>query len=218
MNRTSQHFLFSFCKVHVHLQVFTGIFGLEAILKLLAMSRYYFKSGWNVFDFVIVLLSFADLGLDSVDGLSVFRAFRLVSINVYITTCLVFVNKLTRDLQLRLMRVFRLAQTWPTMKRILAIMISSLGALANLTLVLGIIIYIFAIIGMQLFSDAYTPDKFEPDDVPRWNFKDFWHSLVLIFRILCGEWIEPLWDCMRASGQLCMVVFLPTLILGNFMV
>ena len=143
MNRTLQHFLFSFCKVHVHLQVFTGIFGLEAILKLLAMSRYYFKSGWNVFDFVIVLLSFADLGLDSVDGLSVFRAFRLVSINVYTTTCLVFVNKLTRDLQLRLMRVFRLAQTWPTMKRILAIMISSLGALANLTLVLGIIIYIF---------------------------------------------------------------------------
>ena len=121
-------------------------------------------------------------------------------------------------LQLRLMRVFRLAQTWPTMKRILAIMLSSLGALANLTLVLGIIIYIFAIIGMQLFSKEYTVDKFEPDEIPRWNFTDFWHSLVLIFRILCGEWIEPLWDCMRASGELCMVVFLPTLILGNFMV
>ena len=116
------------------------------------------------------------------------------------------------------MRVFRLAQTWPTMKRILAIMLSSLGALANLTLVLGIIIYIFAIIGMQLFSKEYTADKFEPDKIPRWNFTDFWHSLVLIFRILCGEWIEPLWDCMRASGELCMVVFLPTLILGNFMV
>ena len=88
------------------------------------------------------------------------------------------------------------------MKRILAIMLSSLGALANLTLVLGIIIYIFAIIGMQLFSKEYTADKFEPDEIPRWNFTDFWHSLVLIFRILCGEWIEPLWDCMRASGEL----------------
>ena len=65
------------------------------------------------------------------------------------------------------MRVFKLAQTWSTMKRILAIMVSSIGALANLTLVLGIIIYIFAIIGMQLFGDAYTKDKFEPDEVPR---------------------------------------------------
>jgi hypothetical protein len=22
---------------------------------------------------------------------------------------------------------------------------------------------------------------------------------MMIFRILCGEWIEPLWDCMRAE-------------------
>ena len=54
--------------------------------------------------------------------------------------------------------------------------------------------------------------------VPRWNFDDFWHSLILIFRVLCGEWIEPLWDCMRANGEICMVVFLPTLVFGNFVV
>ena len=24
---------------------------------------------------------------------------------------------------------------------------------------------------------------------------------MMIFRILCGEWIEPLWDCMRAEGK-----------------
>lgn len=23
----------------------------------------------------------------------------------------------------------------------------------------------------------------------------------MIFRILCGEWIEPLWDCMRANEK-----------------
>jgi hypothetical protein len=23
---------------------------------------------------------------------------------------------------------------------------------------------------------------------------------MMIFRILCGEWIEPLWDCMRAES------------------
>jgi hypothetical protein len=24
---------------------------------------------------------------------------------------------------------------------------------------------------------------------------------MMIFRILCGEWIEPLWDCMRAEAK-----------------
>ena len=36
----------------------------------------------------------------------------------------------------------------------------------------------------------------------RWNFTDFFHSFMMIFRILCGEWIEPLWDCMRAEARL----------------
>ena len=35
----------------------------------------------------------------------------------------------------------------------------------------------------------------------RWNFKDFFHSFMMIFRILCGEWAEPLWDCMRAASS-----------------
>jgi hypothetical protein len=42
--------------------------------------------------------------------------------------------------------------------------------------------------------------------------------MMMVFRVLCGEWIEPLWDCMRAEGELCMVVFLPTLVFGNFIV
>lgn len=37
----------------------------------------------------------------------------------------------------------------------------------------------------------------------RWNFNDFFHSFMMIFRILCGEWIEPLWDCMRAEEKVC---------------
>jgi len=41
---------------------------------------------------------------------------------------------------------------------------------------------------------------------------------MMIFRVLCGEWIEPLWDCMRAADELCMAVFLPTLVLGYFIV
>lgn len=63
------------------LQFFTATFGIEAMFKLIAMSpKYYFQEGWNIFDFIIVALSLLELGLEGVQGLSVLRSFRLVSI------------------------------------------------------------------------------------------------------------------------------------------
>ena len=178
-------------------KVFTSIFTFECFLKLLALSKDFFKNGWNNFDLIIVSASLIDLTFELVDGLSVIRG-------------------------LRLLRVLKLAQSWTTMKVLLSIIISSIGALGNLTFVLVIVIYIFAVIGMQLFSKDYTLDKFYPDPIPRWNFNDFFHSFMMIFRILCGEWIEPLWDCMRAEKEegpeTCFAIFLPALVMGNFMV
>ncbi|XP_075215259.1 na channel protein 60E [Lycorma delicatula] len=178
-------------------KVFTSIFTLECTLKLMALSKEFFDCGWNIFDLIIVSASLLDLSFELVDGLSVLRG-------------------------LRLLRVLKLAQSWTTMKVLLSIIISTIGALGNLTFVLVIVIYIFAVIGMQLFSKDYTPEKFDPDPVPRWNFSDFFHSFMMIFRILCGEWIEPLWDCMRAEKLegpgTCFAIFLPALVMGNFMV
>ncbi|XP_052873705.1 sodium channel protein 60E-like [Anopheles cruzii] len=178
-------------------KVFTSIFTLECILKVLALSKDFFLCGWNIFDLIIVSVSLLDLIFELIEGLTVLRG-------------------------LRLLRVLKLAQSWTTMKVLLSIIISTIGALGNLTFVLVIVIYIFAVIGMQLFSKDYTPDKFAPDPVPRWNFNDFFHSFMMIFRILCGEWIEPLWDCMRAEEEegasSCFAIFLPALVMGNFMV
>ncbi|EDW31559.1 GL11199 [Drosophila persimilis] len=178
-------------------KVFTSIFTFECIVKLMALSKDFFLCGWNIFDLLIVTASLLDIIFELVDGLSVLRG-------------------------LRLLRVLKLAQSWTTMKVLLSIIISTIGALGNLTLILVIVIYIFAVIGMQLFSKDYTAEKFDPDPVPRWNFNDFFHSFMMIFRILCGEWIEPLWDCMRAEEEqgasTCFAIFLPTLVMGNFMV
>jgi len=65
------------------------------------------------------------------------------------------------------MRVLKLAQSWTTMKVLLSIIISTLGALGNLTFLLIIVIYIFAVLGMQLFGKTYSPQNFAPDTVPR---------------------------------------------------
>jgi hypothetical protein len=56
------------------------------------------------------------------------------------------------------------------MKVLLSIIISTIGALGNLTFVLVIVIYIFAVIGMQLFSKDYTEENFSPDPIPRYIY------------------------------------------------
>ena len=116
------------------------------------------------------------------------------------------------------MRIFKLAQSWSTMNMLLRTIGNSVGQLGNLTLVLGIIVYMLAVVGMQLFGNVYTLEKFGDDPIPRWNFDNFGNSFMMIFRVLCGEWIEPLYDCMRATNPLAILFFFTTLIIGNFMV
>uniref|UniRef100_A0A8B9IBY6 Sodium channel protein n=1 Tax=Anser brachyrhynchus TaxID=132585 RepID=A0A8B9IBY6_9AVES len=178
--------------------VFTGIFTAEMFLKLIAMDPYYyFQEGWNIFDGFIVSLSLMELGLANVEGLSVLRSFRLL-------------------------RVFKLAKSWPTLNMLIKIIGNSVGALGNLTLVLAIIVFIFAVVGMQLFGKSYKECvcKINPEcELPRWHMHDFFHSFLIVFRVLCGEWIETMWDCMEVAGQaMCLIVFMMVMVIGNLVV
>ncbi|XP_043930755.1 sodium channel protein type 2 subunit alpha-like isoform X2 [Protopterus annectens] len=178
--------------------VFTGIFTAEMVFKIIALDPYYyFQTGWNIFDGIIVSLSLMELGLANIEGLSVLRSFRLL-------------------------RVFKLAKSWPTLNMLIKIIGNSVGALGNLTLVLAIIVFIFAVVGMQLFGKNYKEcvckisDKCE---LPRWHMNDFFHSFLIVFRVLCGEWIETMWDCMEVSGQtMCLIVFMMVMVIGNLVV
>ena len=51
--------------------------------------------------------------------------------------------------------MFKLAKSWPTLNLLISIMGKTVGALGNLTFVLCIIIFIFAVMGMQLFGKSY---------------------------------------------------------------
>lgn len=71
--------------IDISIQFFTATFAIEATFKLIAVSpKFYFKEGWNIFDFIIVFLSLLELGLEGVSGLSVLRSFRLVYFNKWI--------------------------------------------------------------------------------------------------------------------------------------
>ena len=54
--------------------------------------------------------------------------------------------------------------------------------------------------------------------LPRWNFDDFLHAFMIVFRVLCGEWIESMWGCIFACGYVCVPFFLLTMIIGNLVV
>uniref|UniRef100_A0A5K3EQK2 Sodium channel protein n=1 Tax=Mesocestoides corti TaxID=53468 RepID=A0A5K3EQK2_MESCO len=179
---------------------FTTTFTVEGVLKLVALGpKKYFADSWNIFDFVVVLFSLIEIPLDNVRGLSILRAFRLL-------------------------RVFKLAKSWQTMKLLFSIVARTLNALGNLTAVLMISIFVFAVLGMSLFGESYqqfTNKTRFPErggKVPRWNFCDFTHSFMIVFRVLCGEWIESMWDCLEVNGWSCTVFFLMTMVLGNLVV
>ena len=58
------------------------------------------------------------------------------------------------------LRVFKLAKSWPTLNLLISIMGKTVGDIGNLIFVLAIIIFIFAVMGMQLFGKNYTEEKY----------------------------------------------------------
>ncbi|KAJ7992171.1 hypothetical protein DPEC_G00275760 [Dallia pectoralis] len=175
--------------------VFIAIYTAEMVLKVIAMDPYYyFQSGWNILDFTIVVTGLFELLLADTEGLSALRC-------------------------LRLMRIFKSSKFWPGFKRMLKTIRISVRNLGNHVLLLAIVIFIFAVAGMQLFGKNYRDCvcKISEDcTLPRWHMHDFFHAFLIIFRVLCGEWIETMWDCMEVAGQgMCLVFYLLVIFIGN---
>nr|XP_035134084.2 sodium channel protein type 10 subunit alpha isoform X3 [Callithrix jacchus] len=179
--------------------VFTVVFTAEMVFKIIAFDPYYyFQKKWNIFDCIIVTVSLLELGVARKGSLSVLRSFRLL-------------------------RVFKLAKSWPTLNTLIKIIGNSVGALGNLTIILAIIVFVFALVGKQLLGENYRSKRktisAPHEEWPRWHMCDFFHSFLIVFRILCGEWIENMWACMEVGQKsICLVLFLTVMVLGNLVV
>ncbi|XP_021482934.2 sodium channel protein type 11 subunit alpha [Meriones unguiculatus] len=187
--------------------VFTGIFITEMCLKIIALDPYhYFQHGWNIFDSLVALLSLADVlynnlwdkgGRSSRSSRSFLASFRVL-------------------------RVFKLAKSWPTLNTLIKIIGHSVGALGNLTVVLTIVVFIFSVVGMQVFGAKFnkTVNSAPQPCRRRWHMGDFYHSFLVVFRILCGEWIENMWECMQEmdGSPLCIIIFVLIMVVGKLVV
>ncbi|XP_054027249.1 sodium channel protein type 5 subunit alpha-like [Dryobates pubescens] len=176
--------------IYISDKVFTLIFTAEMVLKIIALDPYnYFQQKWNIFDSIVVMIGLISFQ----ENLSAFR----------------------------LLRIFKLAKSWPALNTLMKIILNSVGALGNLTLVLIITVFIFAVVGKQVLGTYYETNwlRISTDGNMRWHMKDFCHSFLIIFRILCGEWIETMWECMEVAGKgLCLPIFLLVLVIGNLVV
>ena len=143
--------------------VFTTIFTLEAILKLIGYRQHYFRIGWNVFDFIVVVVSILSIALNDV----------LLSNNVSPS-----ILRLLRVLRVgRIVRLFRASKG---VRKLLLSFIMSLPALFNIACLLFLIIFIYAIIGMNLFGHVGHFGG-NMDDII--NFHSFPYALLTLFRL-----------------------------------
>ncbi|RDD37663.1 Sodium channel protein 60E [Trichoplax sp. H2] len=181
----------------ITIYVLSGIFVMETVLKLIAhRPRQFIKSKWDIFDTLITLPTLAQAIL-LITG---------VKETEWIIAALV---------TLRVTRIFRLARTWPAMRYLLRTLIFNMSALIYVNLMMVIFIYIFAVLGQKMFRDAYRK-KFT--EMPRFNFDNFESSCMMIFRIMCGEWIQPLGVAVKATSSWAIVFFLMVFLIGNLLV
>ena len=106
-----------------------GVFVIELALKIYAWRLEFFKSGWNLFDFVIV-------GISLVPGAKGFQVLR----------------------SLRVLRVLRLLHVVPMMKRIVEALFSALPGMGAILAVLAVLVYAGAVMATTLYGRTDDPD------------------------------------------------------------
>ncbi|TGZ73626.1 hypothetical protein CRM22_001369 [Opisthorchis felineus] len=166
---------------------FTAIFTVEFVLRLSAFSfRHYFSDVWNVVDFILVLGSYLDIILTQSD--------------VKVTKFSVNFVRL-----FRVMRLVKLLSKEESIRQLLWTFIKSIQALPYVALLIAMIFFIYAVIGMQLFgqiSIKEEPGEEEPILHRSNNFQDFFHALLVLFRCSTGEaWQDIMLAC--TAGRAC---------------
>lgn len=77
--------------------------------------------------------------------------------------------------------VIMIRRYWRSLSNLVASLLNSIQSIASLLLLLFLFIVIFALLGMQVFGGKFNFSVEE--DKPRWNFDNFWQSLLTVFQV-----------------------------------
>uniref|UniRef100_A0A8C3ICK0 Voltage-dependent L-type calcium channel subunit alpha n=1 Tax=Chrysemys picta bellii TaxID=8478 RepID=A0A8C3ICK0_CHRPI len=164
--------------------VFTGVFTVEMVLKLIAFKpKGYFSDAWNAFDSLIVIGSIVDVVLSEADNSE-------DSARISITFFRLF----------RVMRLVKLLSRGEGIRTLLWTFIKSFQALPYVALLIAMLFFIYAVIGMQVFGKVAMRDN---NQINRNNnFQTFPQAVLLLFRCATGEaWQEIMLACL--PGKRC---------------
>ena len=156
--------------------IFISIFTLESVMKLMALNWRYFKIAWNVFDFVIVIFSILGLAFEN-----------------FIKSYLSISPTLLRVVRVaRVGRVLRLVKGAKGIRTLLFALAISLPALVNIGLLLFLIIFIYAIFGMNFFMHVGYSDGLTKE----FNFENIYRSLITLFPLCTSAGWSVLLDAL----------------------
>jgi voltage-gated sodium channel len=157
-----------------------GIFIIEAILKLTAHCPRpwdYFRDGWNVFDFTIIVLCLLPVGSQFAVVLRLGRTLRLL----------------------------RLVSALPKLQLLVGALIKSFSSMGYVSLLLGIMFYIYAITGVHLFGGH---DKE--------HFGSLSQALLTLFQtITLDDWKHLLASASGGSPAIAVIYFVSFILLGT---
>uniref|UniRef100_A0A8C1S9V1 Voltage-dependent L-type calcium channel subunit alpha n=1 Tax=Cyprinus carpio TaxID=7962 RepID=A0A8C1S9V1_CYPCA len=177
--------------------LFTGLFTVEMILKLIAFKpRHYFVDAWNTFDALIVVGSVVDIAITEVNPAdpsssppsSVVRPMGLQNTEDNARISITFFRLF------RVMRLVKLLSRGEGIRTLLWTFIKSFQALPYVALLIVMLFFIYAVIGMQMFGKIALRDQSQINRNN--NFQTFPQAVLLLFRCATGEaWQEIMLAC-----------------------
>ena len=177
--------------------VFTVIYILEFLVKSISIGlirgeNSYCKDPWNLLDFFILIISFLDTFTASLN-LTSLKVFRVV----------------------RALRALRFISRNSSMKQLVSALLSSLGAITNVIVVMFVVWFMFAVLGISIFSgqlyECENPniETLEECQIEgyswnnnEFNFDNIFEAFLSLFVVgLLESWEEIMYKCIDARGQ-----------------
>uniref|UniRef100_A0A8C3IYY1 Voltage-dependent L-type calcium channel subunit alpha n=1 Tax=Chrysemys picta bellii TaxID=8478 RepID=A0A8C3IYY1_CHRPI len=170
--------------------LFTGLFTVEMILKLIAFKpKHYFCDAWNTFDALIVVGSIVDIAITEVNPAEHTQCSSSMNAEENSRISITFFRLF------RVMRLVKLLSRGEGIRTLLWTFIKSFQALPYVALLIVMLFFIYAVIGMQVFGKIALNDTSYINRNN--NFQTFPQAVLLLFRCATGEgWQDIMLDCL----------------------
>ncbi|XP_026696990.1 voltage-dependent L-type calcium channel subunit alpha-1C isoform X18 [Athene cunicularia] len=170
--------------------LFTGLFTVEMVLKLIAFKpKHYFCDAWNTFDALIVVGSIVDIAITEVNPAEHTQCSSSMNAEENSRISITFFRLF------RVMRLVKLLSRGEGIRTLLWTFIKSFQALPYVALLIVMLFFIYAVIGMQVFGKIALNDTTEINRNN--NFQTFPQAVLLLFRCATGEaWQEIMLACL----------------------